>query len=143
MIKGTRRILGLAIIAIALADTTAEAQQRPRRDPNRITTEEIQTVTAQNVQDLIQRLRPAWFRVRGATSMQSRPVESPLGGTVDAPIGRDIVVYLDGARFGPHGQLRGLAVDAVSQLEFLDGPTATNRFGTGHPHGAILITTRK
>jgi hypothetical protein len=52
------------------------------------------------------------------------------------------VVYLDGVRVGTLDELRRLRADAVAEMEYLSPSDATNRFGTNHDTGAILVTTR-
>jgi hypothetical protein len=38
--------------------------------------------------------------------------------------------------------LEQIVASDVKQIEWLSASDATQRFGTGHPHGAILITRR-
>lgn len=52
------------------------------------------------------------------------------------------VVYVDGARAGGLEQLRWIRAEAVQQIERLDGPAATARFGADHAAGALMVTTR-
>jgi len=53
-----------------------------------------------------------------------------------------IVVYIDNVRNGTHEALKGIRTDDVESLEYLDSSTATQQFGTGHPHGAIFVRLR-
>ncbi|HEX2189756.1 MAG TPA: carboxypeptidase regulatory-like domain-containing protein [Longimicrobiaceae bacterium] len=67
------------------------------------------------------------------------------GGGVQAPAGlgqSEIAVYVDGTRMGGTEELRRVPAASVATVEYLDGPSATIRFGTGHAQGAIVVTTR-
>jgi hypothetical protein len=54
----------------------------------------------------------------------------------------EIVVYLDGNRLGGVDELRGIGANTISSIAYLDAPSATIRYGTGHTQGAIVITTK-
>jgi hypothetical protein len=76
----------------------------------------------------VQRLRPAWLRGRGQTRLQG----------ADDPV----VIYINNQRAGgPDVLLRWVASEA-RELHFLDAITATQRFGTGHTSGAIVVVLR-
>jgi hypothetical protein len=53
-----------------------------------------------------------------------------------------VAVYLDGVRVGGLDELRRLRADTVALMEYMSPSDATNRFGTNHDYGAILVTTR-
>jgi hypothetical protein len=140
--KALYRILLFVLLAVIVAHAPVEAQSSPRKDRNRISAEEIQAATAQDAHQLVQRLRPHWLRMRGRSSLQTREAEMPGGGTGQVLAPREIIVYLNGGRYGTHESLRSLHLDGITDMEYMDGPSATQRFGTGHPHGAILVTIR-
>ena len=95
-----------------------------RRDPNRITAEELANYTSLTVFEVVQRLRPRWLQRRGSE--------------------QDPVVYQDGNRIGFAGDvLPGMAVTGIDSMRYLSPSDATTRFGTGHGAGAIEITTRR
>jgi hypothetical protein len=79
--------------------------------------------------EIINHLRPEWLRPRGAVSLQSPNASYP-------------VVYVNGTRYGPLDSLRQLPSDSIRQIEYMGASDATTRFGTGHPGGVIMITTR-
>jgi hypothetical protein len=54
----------------------------------------------------------------------------------------DIVIYMDNARLGYREELRRVALASVQYVEFFSASAATQRWGGGHLHGAILISTR-
>lgn len=91
---------------------------------------DVEASSARNAYDLVQSLRPQWLRGRGATSLRNTQPALP-------------VVYVDGMRFGPVESLRQLTVESLQRLEFMSAPDATNRFGTGHGGGALLVQTRR
>ncbi|HXF94649.1 MAG TPA: hypothetical protein VNI61_00975 [Gemmatimonadales bacterium] len=91
--------------------------------------EEIQAVSATTAYEAVSRLRPEWLRRRGQISIQD-------------PSAGEVVVYLDGVRYGGPGSLTSIRAEMVLQMEYLDGNDATTRFGTGHAGGAILVRTR-
>lgn len=76
---------------------------------------------------LIQKLRPNWLRQRGVSSINN---PSPR------------VVYMDNMRLGGLGSLRQIPVASIERIRFLDSREATQRFGTGHVNGVILIFSR-
>ncbi len=91
---------------------------------------EIQASSARNAHDLVQGARPQWLRGRGATSLRDPRPTLP-------------VAYVDGMRYGSVETLRQLPVEGLVRVEYLSGPDATNRFGTGHTGGVILVYTRR
>lgn len=129
--------LALIVIAATLATacsssgtSTKPAEVRPRT--NVITLEEIQGVSsAGTAHDLIQRLRPGFLRQVTTLTFE---------GAGDGP--RDVIVFVDGMPRGGRPVLREIAAQDVARIERLSAAEATTRFGTGYPHGVILITTR-
>jgi hypothetical protein len=91
--------------------------------------DELHGVTAVDVYEAVQRLRPEWLRRRGQISIQD-------------PTAGEVVVYLDGVRFGGPRSLQNVRIESVQHMEYLDAGDATMRFGTGHGGGAILVRTR-
>ena len=53
----------------------------------------------------------------------------------------DIVVYVNDVRMGGPEALQNVGAEAVVAIRYLDAAQAA-RYGTGHQHGAILVTTR-
>jgi len=53
------------------------------------------------------------------------------------------VVYRDGVRVGLFSSLETIMVETIQEVRWLDGPDATQRYGTGHGAGAIEVTTRR
>ena len=131
-----------AVVAIALVavQATAEAQKKPRADRSKITAEQIAARPASNVYDLIKSLRPNWFSVRGSATMQSREATDPYSGrSITIPLEPEIPVYVDDMMYGVDENLKSMPTTDIELIERLDAVTATQRFGTNHEHGAIVI----
>ncbi len=127
------KLLRMVTIALLLAGTAACATaangsgSRSNRDV--LTAEEIRQVGARDAQEVVERLRPLWLRGRGARSMGAST---------------GILVYLNGNRMGGLEALRGISIDMVRTMRYMDGPTASAQLpgvGSGHVEGAIVITS--
>lgn len=100
-----------------------------RRDANMITAEEIGTTSAQTLFDAVRNLRPQWMmRSRPTTMLQQNQGE--------------LLVYVDGMRFGNLESLRQLNPGGVQAVRFHSPSSAEARFGPGHLLGAIEVVTR-
>lgn len=118
-------LVGLAACAAAAVPRAGVA----RPHPYVITREEIESLSgAGDAYDVVRLLRPQWLRQRGTTSFGAEP---PLW------------VYVDGLRLGTVSALRELPVALLVRLEYLDGVTATQRWGLDHGNGAIVVTTQR
>ncbi|HMC54064.1 MAG TPA: hypothetical protein VKH19_02740 [Gemmatimonadaceae bacterium] len=126
-----RPLLRYVVAALAIASagcyrTGVPREGGPRRSANTITGEEISaTQGIVSVYDAIQRLRPQWI-----TSSRSRS-----SGTQD-----QLIVYFDSNRYGSIESLRQFPIGGITDIIYLNAAEATNRFGTGHSGGAIVIT---
>jgi hypothetical protein len=127
--------LGLALLGLGLLVQPAHAQKKQR---DLITAEEIAKNPAADAYQLVQSLRPAWFRTRGAASAS---VSADAMGNATVPGG--IVVYVDGIKVGGVEELKNVSSDRVLELRFVNASDATTKYGTGHTAGAIEVTTRK
>ncbi len=106
------------------------APARQRRDPNAITEQEIATRPTLTARQVIEQLRPQFLRVRGTTT---------LGNAATQDV---IWVYVDGTRHGNLEVLNNISANEVREIRYLSPSEATNRYGTGHVQGAILITRK-
>lgn len=123
------RIASITLLAVLIAGC-ASTGEGTQGDRSRITPEEVQEAASSTTTAyaLVQRLRPHWLRKRGRSS-----IENPS----------DIRVYMNGSRYGSTPQdLRNINAENVASLEFLNAAQATNRYGTGHDHGVILVSTK-
>ena len=120
---------GLATAALACSSATQGGARTPSTSRRMLLADEIQAVPATSAYEAVSRLRPEWLRRRGQVS-----IRDPRAG--------EVVVYLDGVRFGGPGSLRNIRAESILQMDYLDASDATTRFGTGHGGGAILVRTR-
>jgi hypothetical protein len=104
---------------------------------------EIRESQARDAYELIYNTRMQWLVTRGVNSV----AESPRGqGSGDFNIrvtpGREtIIVYMDDIRLGGVEEMRDISTDVLTSAQFLDTRQATLRYGGGHAHGAILLST--
>lgn len=118
---------GVACASRQPADAAgASAAPATRRDV--LDREEISRGQWANAYEAIRGLRPQWLRVRGRDTINGDP------GTVQ--------ILLDDVRLGGMESLRTLPVSGIAYIQFLDGITASQRWGTGYGNGAIFISTR-
>jgi hypothetical protein len=101
---------------------------------NVLAAQEIGRTGERSAWAVVERLRPGFIVVATAWSG---------GGRSTFYMDSARVVYVDGARAGGLEQLRWIRAEAVQQIERLDGPAATTRFGADHAAGALMVTTRR
>ena len=126
---------------------TARPELTPYRGNNRnvITRAEIQSSGATNAYDLVQSLRSEWLRERGV----NRWAESDRGEAAGMrnprvavePGEPTIIAYLNANRLGGVEELRDLPIDDLQRLEWVPPQTAAVRYGSGHAHGVIQLST--
>jgi len=120
------------VAAVACASSKNQRASGPASsDRNVITEEEIRTIPASNLYELVQKVRPNMLRSRG---------QSSLGGSTvsDYP-----VVFVDGRSYGDVGSLRSLIPSQVSMVRYYDASDAAGKFGTINGSGVIDVTTRQ
>lgn len=119
--------LRAAIVALVLltgqgcagAADTEEATPRGSRD--RIAAEELATLQQLSALEVVERLRPAWLRIRAGSRPRVVLNGTPMEGGTEA--------------------LANFRVGEIRELRYLSPSDATMRFGTGFPAGAILVVT--
>ena len=116
------------VFSMVAACASGGSTTAPRGSRDLILLSEIESVQVTNAFELIQRLRPEMLRPRSGGGFSSTPTP---------------VVYLDGVRHGEIDSLNSVPRDIVREVQYISGPDATTRFGTGHTGGAILIATRR
>ena len=121
--------VGLALILSSCATTGASGS---RGSGNKLTAEEIAEVSANTAYEVVEIARRQWLRQRALRTGSNQAMGSQEGA----------VVYLDGVRIGDVSELRRIRATVVAEMEYLSPSDATNRFGTNHDQGAILVTTR-
>jgi hypothetical protein len=120
-------LVTVLLVAAACASTTQGPRTSGRRDARLLGAEEIKMSSASNLYDVIRSHRPEWLIKRGQTSIN-------LEG--------DIVVYVDNVALGGPESLKSIDVQSVQSVRFLNASEAQMRYGVGHMHGAIVVTTR-
>jgi hypothetical protein len=120
-------VLVSAGLVIGLAGCATKSDNGSSRDRHLITAEEIREVEARTAYEAIRRLRPAFLR-------RGRPTSGSGARLLPS-------VYVDGVRMRGVADLRRIYAHEIDEIRFMPGPEATTRFGTGHPAGAILVTT--
>jgi hypothetical protein len=112
--------------------TTAGSLRAPRerKDPNVITEAELASRSTLTARQAIEQLRPQFLRTRGTTT---------LGNAQTSDV---IWVYVDGTRMGTLEVLNNIGVHEIREIRYLSPSEATNRYGTGHVQGAIVITRK-
>lgn len=92
-----------------------------------ITQEELAGIDVQTALDAVRRLRPSFLQTHG-------------GATASITQGpQDVVVYVDNTRMGGPSALAQIPITDVKEIQYLNGPDATQRYGTGHGSGAIIV----
>lgn len=127
-----RTLAALASLVLVTACASGGTTSAPsaRRNRDLIMMDEIQRASAGNAFDLVQTLRPNWLHTRGEHSIS------------DGSQGIDVViVYLDNARLGGAQTLRQIPVQTLTSIQYFDAKAATYKWGNGHTHGAILVST--
>ena len=128
--RGAALLVAAAVLsAPGCSSATQTGARAPSVSRRVLLADEIGAVPAASAYEAVSRLRPEWLRRRGQIS-----IRDPSAG--------EVVVYLDGVRFGGPGSLRNIRAESILQMEYLDASDATTRFGTGHGGGAILVRTR-
>ena len=120
----------VVVLLVVAAACPHSGTTRQRRDPNLITQDEIERVTAANAYDAVQMLRPSFLRTRGVTSAVTGMPEMAI-------------VYLDGMKMGDVGQLQRIPTVGIVSIRYINAIDANQRYGRGHEGGAILVDTRQ
>lgn len=124
-------LVGLLLLAGACASQggpeVVTADDLNRRNATIITTAELRAANELNVYDVVAARRPHWLRKRGSVSFENEG---------------DIVVYLDNGRLGGPDALRQIQALTVTSVRFYDAAAANYRFGVGHHHGAIQVSSK-
>jgi hypothetical protein len=115
------------VAVLVLASCATGTSGGSSLNSDRISLEEIEQAGPSDAYTLIQKLRPVWLRWRGSTSFTQET---------------DVKVYLDGTPMGEREALRTIDTANIESIEYLDARRATNRYGSGHVNGAILVRTR-
>ena len=122
-------LFAFLVVAAACAAGPGPAAGAPRSDPDLITEQELARYPSVSVRQAIERLRPRFLRTRGPTSLSN-------------PAADRIVVYLGDTRMGSLEFLDQIMTGDILEVRYLSAPDATQRYGTGHTAGAIVLRPR-
>lgn len=135
--------VGLTLPLGAPGRSDSRAEDAGDRDI--LTTRELREAEGGSLYEVIQSLRPEWLRTRGTASIRETARGRTTGPDPDDVVVQPgiprIRVYLDDSHLGGVEQLRTIQPVAVGLVRFLDSAAATQRWGAGHLHGAILVIT--
>jgi hypothetical protein len=124
------RRVRIVLAALALAGCASGGTASGGGNRDVVTESQLANMEALNAYEALQRLKPAWLRPRGTS-------------TLTEPEREGIRVYLDRVLVGDTEALKSVPVRTVQEIRFLDSRMATVEFGTDHGFGAILVTTRR
>jgi hypothetical protein len=122
----------LAALAVALAGCastgTQSDAQRPYRQGNVLTQEQLLATQHITLHEALAALRPNWMRDRAPVSFQN-----PEAGQVR--------VYMDVVDAGDVSYLRQIRVRDVASVQFLDAVEAAQRFGLRTNSGPVILVS--
>jgi len=124
----------------AQAAVEAPASKPVKPKANLISEEEIAALggTIQTAYGIVQRLRPAMFRIRSGTAAR----ESNGSSAIDTGT-NEIMVYLDNQRMGGVRALDDITLSQLREIRYLNASDATTLFGTGNSAGAIQVIGKR
>jgi hypothetical protein len=117
-------LLALTTASCAPGVTTGAGSSR-----NRITTEQLERVTADNAYDAVRILQPQWLEGRGPSSVTNA---NPTMATV----------YINGSRAGDIEFLRTVQLTTLAEIRYWTAAEASSRFGMGLPRGVIELISK-
>lgn len=118
-----QRVMAATLMVAALGACGPAGTSAPGRGNSRLLTEaEIHATPANNLFDVVQRLRPSWLTAKYQ------------GGTRGYP-----AVYVGSQRVGEIEYLRSVETSNVLEVHYFDPIAASSRFGRNVPFGAIQI----
>lgn len=118
-------LLVIGVGACSAGNGTATSGERSGRQV--LLGEDIRNTTFRNALDAVQSLRPRWLATRGRSSFQVQPM---------------VQVYVDGSRRGGPAMLREILAENIESIRYIDGLSASSRWGLDHGEGVIYVTTR-
>jgi hypothetical protein len=122
-----RQFAGALLLYLTAGCAVAPTTTNHSRDPDVITLAELESVGASTAYDVVERLRPAWLRMRPGAD-------------------RPILVYDERSRVGDVSALRQFSLDGIHSLRYLDRALATSTLPgipPGGISGAIIIMRRR
>lgn len=140
------------VVSQLIGRTSSPGAAFPMLQPNRsdrsiITRASIEASGVTNAYELISGLRPEWLRAERGVNQWSESARGSGSGTgstasVEVTPGEPtIVVYFNTSRLGGLESLRGIPIFDLQLVEFIGPQEAATRYGAGHAHGVIRLST--
>jgi len=126
MLRWPHLLLALTLVVLPdCAGNPATHGDAAPGDQNLLTSADFGTFATAN--QAVRTLRPGWLRARAASGFQG---------------GGQVWVYRDGMRFGGLDRLSTINTVEIDSIRYLDGITASQRWGLGHENGVIHVFSR-
>lgn len=138
----TPRIVPVALLALPLLAPPGVAQQRKvKQDRRHITAEELAEQVGQNGYEVVEKLRPDWFRRAERRISRDQGRSAEMGGmyTDVSTIPLQLTVFVDQTEMGGVQELRRLRNDEIREIEYLTGSDAQQRYGARFSAGIIHV----
>lgn len=117
----------VALVALSACASSGSAPRKPHRATDLITAEDIQGSPYSNAYEVVQSLHSNWLTGRGQS--------------LDGPF--VVRVIMDDQPYGTADQLRAIPTMVLASIRWVDGPTASSRWGLGYAGGAVVLTSIK
>lgn len=124
-----QRFLTVALSGLVLSACASRAEPRLRYDGDLLTGDQLAGTRAASVYDAVLRLRPAFFRARGPTS-------------VLIPGGEGPALWVDQSHVGDLRELRDMPTGDVVEIRLVPAWEAATRYGSRFSNGVLVVTTR-
>ena len=121
------RVLMVGLLVLHATGCAAKnANVADRTDRNVISSAQIKEHGFINAYDAVESLRSTWLRTRGTDSF-NKPTE--------------VLVYVDDNKLGGVLTLKQVTTSQIIMIRFVDGLTASARWGLDHGQGVIQVVT--
>lgn len=127
-----RLVFFFSALLCGCASGAVQSDREGSIDLDRLTRDDISTVSEGNAYELVQRLRPNWLARYGPPDLAD-----PTGQ------GSQPVVFLGEVYYGPLNSLSEIEPNDIREMRFWSASDATTRFGTGYMAGIIQVLLRR
>lgn len=123
------RLLAWAFSALLVSACASRASLPVGHDRDLLTGEQLARTRAASVYEAVLRLRPAFFRTRGPTSLMVPGSAGPA-------------LWVDQSHVGDVRELRDMPVRDVASVRLLSTSEAAIHYGSRFSNGVLVVTTR-
>jgi hypothetical protein len=120
----------LVVILLALVACAGGTQASAGGSGNVLLRSELDAAGSVNAYEAVRRLRPAYLRDRGPTSI------------VNASARTRPVVFVDATEYGEIESLSAFPASRVEEIRYYPGPEAVTKFGSTYGAGVIQLKLR-